>query len=156
AVRGWLYGVAVRVAREARTVSARRRARETPVASVPDRPAEAFDSPDPDALRVLDEEIAALSEHLRAAVVMCELDGVGPAAAAERLGIPEGTLSSGLAKARKVLADRLRRRGVVLPAAGLSVILTRSASAAVPPGLTQRAVAVAVSQDPAPAAVAAL
>src|SRR5438874_2474897 len=76
AVRGWLYGVAVRAAREARAVSARRRAREFPVASVPDRPAEAIQPPDPDALRALDEEVAALPEHLRAAVVMCELDGV--------------------------------------------------------------------------------
>src|SRR5205823_13674088 len=102
------------------------------------------------------EEVAALPEHLRAAVVLCEFDGVGRAAAAGRLGIPEGTLSSRLAKARKVLAERLRRRGVALPAAGLSVVLARSASAAVPPGLTARAVVVAVSPGPAPAAVAAL
>src|SRR5205085_11159172 len=98
-----------------------------------DRPAEAIQPPDPDALRALDEEVAALPEHLRAAVVMCELDGVGRSAAADRLGVPEGTLSSRLAKARKVLADRLRRRGVALPAGGLSVVLARSASAAVPP-----------------------
>jgi RNA polymerase sigma factor (sigma-70 family) len=156
AVRGWLYGVAVRVAREARTVSARRRAREAPVASVPDRPARSADPPDPDALRALDEEVAALPEHLRAAVVLCELDGDGRSAAAQRLGIAEGTLSSRLAKARKILADRLRRRGVALPAAGLSVVLGRSASAAVPPVLAERAVAVAVSPGPAPAAVAAL
>lgn len=154
AVRGWLYGVAVRVAREARAVSARRRAREQPVAAVPDRPAVAADPPDPDALRALDEEVAGLPEHLRAAVVLCELDGVGRSAAADRLGVPEGTLSSRLAKARRVLADRLRRRGVVLPAVGISVVLTRAAPAAVPPALAARAVAVAVS--PAPAAVAAL
>src|SRR5436309_1971263 len=88
--RGWLYGVAVRAAREARAVSARRRARELPVASVPDRPADAADPPDPDALRALDEEVAALPEHLRTAVVLCELDGIGRSAAAGRLGIPEG------------------------------------------------------------------
>src|SRR5436309_7006062 len=75
AVRGWLYGVAARVAREARSVSARRRAREVCVPSVPDRAAELTETPDADALRVLDEEVAALPDHLRAAVVLCELGG---------------------------------------------------------------------------------
>src|SRR5690242_10175374 len=36
AVRAWLYGVAVRTAREARAMSARRRSREVPVPHVPD------------------------------------------------------------------------------------------------------------------------
>src|SRR5581483_8490021 len=35
AVRAWLYGVAVRTAREARAMSARRRSREVPVPTVP-------------------------------------------------------------------------------------------------------------------------
>jgi hypothetical protein len=38
------------------------------------------------------------------------------------LGIAEGTLSSRLAKARKLLADRFRKRGVTLPAVGLAVL----------------------------------
>ncbi len=104
AVRGWLYGVAVRTAREARAVSARRLAREVPVAVVPDRAAEPAETPDPDALRILDEEVAGLPDHLRVAVVLCELDGVSRKDAAARLGIPEGTVSSRLAKARKLLA----------------------------------------------------
>src|SRR5438067_2348 len=109
AVRGWLYGVAVRVAREARSVFARRRTREVCVPAVPDRAAELTETPDADALRVLDEEVAALPDHLRAAVVLCELGGASRTDAAERLGVPEGTLSSRLAKARKLLADRLRK-----------------------------------------------
>src|SRR5215470_16240565 len=36
AVGNWLYGVAVRTAREARTMAAKRRAREVPVAQLPD------------------------------------------------------------------------------------------------------------------------
>ena len=68
--------------------------------------------PDADALRALDEEVAGLPEHLRAAVVLCELDGESRRDAAARLGVPEGTLSSRLAKGRKLLADRLRKRGV--------------------------------------------
>ncbi|HEV3385514.1 MAG TPA: sigma-70 family RNA polymerase sigma factor [Gemmata sp.] len=121
-VRPFLYGVAVRVAREARAVSARRNARELAVPSVPDRPAEPLDLPDVDALRVLDEEVAALPDHLRAAVVLCELDGLSRKEAATQLGIAEGTLSSRLAKARKLLSERLRKRGMTLPAAGLGVL----------------------------------
>jgi RNA polymerase sigma factor (sigma-70 family) len=121
-VRPFLYGVAVRVAKEARTVSARRYARESPVAALPDQPAEPIDTPDADVLRVLDQEVAALPDHLRVAVVLCELDCVARKEAAARLCIPEGTLSSRLAKARKLLAERLRKRGVTFPVAGLGVL----------------------------------
>jgi hypothetical protein len=54
--RPFLYGVAVRVEKEARVVSARRNIRESSVADVPDRSAERVVPPDPDTLRVLDEE----------------------------------------------------------------------------------------------------
>jgi dipeptidyl aminopeptidase/acylaminoacyl peptidase/predicted DNA-binding protein (UPF0251 family) len=152
AVRSWLYGVAVRTAQEARAVSARRLAREVPVAKVPDRAREPAEPPDADALRVLDEEVAALPDHLRAAVVLCELDGLGRRDAAERLGVPEGTLSSRLAKARKLLADRLRKRGVVLPTAGLTVL----AHATVPSRLAAQTSTFATSGAVVPTAVAAL
>jgi len=148
AVRGWLYGVAVRVAREARAVSARRRAREAPVPTLPDRAAEAPPPPDADALRALDEEVAALPEHLRAAVVLCELDGASRKDAAARLGVPEGTLSSRLAKGRKLLGDRLRKRGVT--AAGLAVL------APVPVSARLTTATSALASGPPPAGVAAL
>ena len=153
AVRGWLYGVAVRTAREARTVSARRRARELPVPVIPDRPAPVRPTTDPDALAALDEEIAALSDHLRAAVVLCELDGVSRKDAAKALGIPEGTLSSRLAKARAVLAGRLKKRGVALPAALAAI---GHATAAVPPRLANQATAFATTSGSIPPAIAAL
>src|SRR5205823_6152431 len=124
AVRAWLYGVAVRTARGVRAVTARRRARELPVPAVPDRAGEPVEPPDADALAILDEEVAALPEHLRVAVVLCELDGLSRRDAAARLAVAEGTLSSRLAKARKLLAERLRKRGVSLPAAGLGVLVT--------------------------------
>ncbi|HEX4608378.1 MAG TPA: sigma-70 family RNA polymerase sigma factor [Urbifossiella sp.] len=149
AVRGWVYGVAVRVAREARAVSVRRRAREVSVPSVPDRAAVPPTPPDADALRALDEEVAALPDHVRAAVVLCELDGVSRKDAAGRLGVPEGTVASRLARGRKRLADRLRKRGVTAPAAGLAVL----APAAVPPRLFAAASALATGA-PAPGVAA--
>jgi RNA polymerase sigma factor (sigma-70 family) len=155
AVRAWLYGVAVRTAREARSMSARCRSREVPVAAVPDRAAFADRSADGDALRALDEEIARLPDHLRAAVVLCELDGLSRKDAAARLGIPEGTLSSRLAKARKVLAERLRGRGVTMPAVGLAALTGRS-QGAVPVELTDAAARLAVDPGPVPASVAEL
>ena len=42
--------------------------------------------PDSDALRALDEEIARLPDGLRSVVVACEIDGLGRAEAAARLG----------------------------------------------------------------------
>jgi RNA polymerase sigma factor (sigma-70 family) len=156
AVRGWLHGVAVRTAQKARAMSARRRARELPVPAVPDRPAAEPDAADPDALRVLDEEVGRLPDHLRAAVALCELEGVSRRDAAARLGVPEGTLSSRLAKARAVLAGRLRGRGVALTAAGLGAALGRPVSAAIPPRLLDRTAAISTSPGPIPPSIAAL
>jgi HEAT repeat protein len=55
----------------------------------------------------------------RAAVVACDLEGLGRSAAAVQLGWSEGTLSSRLARARVLLARRLSRYGLVVPVAGL-------------------------------------
>jgi RNA polymerase sigma factor (sigma-70 family) len=129
AVRAWLYGVAVRTARGARARSARRRFREVHMPLVPDRPVAAV-AVESDALRALDEEIARLPRHLRAAVLLCELDGLPRKEAAARLGIPEGTLSSRLGKARKLLARRLRGRGVALSAGALAMLFGSARPAA--------------------------
>jgi RNA polymerase sigma factor (sigma-70 family) len=128
-VANWLYGVAVRTAREARGRAARRRTREervsTPVYVEPS------DDGCPDELRaILDEELARLPARYRGPVVLCELEGLSRPEAARRLGIPEGTLSSRLARAKAQLRDRLASRGVSLPIAALSAILVREAKAA--------------------------
>lgn len=153
AVRAWLHGVAVRTARGVRAVSVRRLAREMPVSAVPDRAGEPVEAPDAEAVAILDEEVAALPEHLRVAVILCELDGLSRKDAAARLSVAEGTLSSRLAKARKLLADRLRKRGVSLPAAGLAVL---ASSAPVSARLAAKTSALASAGAPLPPTVAAL
>jgi RNA polymerase sigma factor (sigma-70 family) len=153
AVRSWLYGVAVRTARGVRAVTARRLAREVPVPTVPDRAGEVVEQPDADALAILDEEVAGLPDHLRVSVVLCELDSLSRREAASRLGIAEGTLSSRLAKARKLLAMRLRKRGIAVPAAGLGMLVN---SANVSARLVAKTSALATATAPLPPAVAAL
>lgn len=158
AISGWLYGVAYRTALRARTMSDRRRRRETLVESLPDtsgRTEEPVEIP-PNAIAALEHEIANLPHHYRTAVVLCELQGVSRKDAAAQLGVAEGTVSSRLAAARHKLAIRLRRRGVALPAAGLLVALAQMTAASVPPSLTTRTVAVAISSAHIPACVAIL
>jgi predicted DNA-binding protein (UPF0251 family) len=137
-------------------MSARRRTREVPTPTLPECPVSAQDEPDPDVLRTLDEEVATLPDHLRAAVVLCELDGLSRKDVAVRLGIPEGTLSSRLAKARQILADRLRKRGIALGAAGLGWALGQLASATVPLRLASTTTALVDGAVPIPQVVAAL
>ncbi len=126
----WLYGVAYRTALEART--ARRRVQEQPVSAAPEPAAPPEPDDTADLRKVIDEELAKLPDKYRSAVVLCDLEGLPRADAAARLKIPEGTLSSRLAYARKVLAQRLTRRGVTASAAALATTLGRDATAAVP------------------------
>ncbi len=109
----WLHGVAVRTASEARRRTARQRAKERrlmEVSRVDAVPAEEWN----DHLPLLDEELNRLPRHYRAALVACELEGKSRTQAARELGLREGTLSTHLARGRKLLRDRLIRRGVCL------------------------------------------
>ena len=110
---GWLHGVAVRTAREARRQNMRQRTRERrlmAVSKIETEPAEDLE----DVLPLLDEELNGLPQRFRAALVACELEGKSRREAAAQLGLSEGTLSAHLARGRKLLRERLARRGVTL------------------------------------------
>lgn len=124
----WLYGVAVNVARKGRELSMRRKTHELLV----QQPRSPETPPDADLKEVIDQELSRLPADFRAAVVACDLEGRTRKEAAGQLGWSEGTVASRLARARSILADRLSRRGIALPAAGVAVALGSPAIAAVP------------------------
>src|SRR5262245_46910108 len=137
----WLHGVAFRVSQE--FLNMRRRRQRVEKA----RPGPAVDATCPveqaDMAAWLDAALTDLPSRCRDAVVLCELEGRSRKDAARLLGVPEGTLSSRLAKARKLLAERLAWKGV--PAALLGTLLGAESAAAMPVGLAERTVRVLVA-----------
>jgi hypothetical protein len=67
--------------------------------------------------------------------VACELEGKSRREAALQLGLAEGTLSTHLARGRKLLRERLIQRGVSLGAGALASLPLGTTEAAVPDGL---------------------
>ncbi len=129
AVGSWLYGVAYRAALGARASELRRKAKEQQVGDMP-HPLVVTEEGQAELLAVLDRELARLPEKYRIAVVLCELEGRGRKATAGQLGLPEGTLSSRLAAARKMLARRMASHGAAVTGASVTALLASEAGAA--------------------------
>lgn len=140
AVANWLHGVARQTAVRMRSAAARRGRREVQADRLPE-PAVA-EARDEELLSRLDEELGRLPERLRALVVLCDLEGHTRKEAARRLGCPEGTVASGLARARGLLARRMARRGLAASGGWLAA-LSHSASAGVPAAAVTSAIRVA-------------
>src|SRR5205823_5894336 len=133
-VGGWLYQVAYRLARKARAVEHRRRARERLAANAP-RPEPAAALTWDEARAVLDEELDRLPEKYRLPLLHCYLEGQTRDQASRRLGWSLRTLDRRLDQAKTLLRHRLTRRGVTLPAALLTAGLAQPATASVPAAL---------------------
>ncbi|MDR3621052.1 MAG: sigma-70 family RNA polymerase sigma factor [Paludisphaera borealis] len=130
----WLFGVAYHVAVDARSSVVRRRLHESEAGRAkPQAMAEATADDDAPVVR---EELARLPARYREAVLLCSIEGLTQQQAAERLGLPLGTVQSRLARGRERLRSRLARRGLA-PASALIWASAESARAAPPPALME-------------------
>ncbi|QDV37920.1 RNA polymerase sigma factor [Tautonia plasticadhaerens] len=143
-VQPWLLAVAVRVSASSRAAEARRRRHEGRRFAVE---VEARPSGDPaerrEVVELVRDEVARLPDHLRAAVVACDLEGLGHEQAARRLGWPIGTVKSRQARGRERLKSRLARRG--LSAAPIAIRGGLETRLVVPGGLVRGTVRAALA-----------
>jgi RNA polymerase sigma factor (sigma-70 family) len=125
----WLFGVTRRVALRAAHRRLRDAARTRPLTDAP--------TAEPptgwvEAVRVLDEELARLSEAERLPLVLCYLEGMTQDEAAGICGWSVRTLRRRLAAGRDRLRGRLERRGLGLTAVLAALASTPTAEAVVP------------------------
>jgi RNA polymerase sigma factor (sigma-70 family) len=126
ALGGWLRGVALRVAMRARRRAGQRRALEKTRAEMYrdedlNWPAEGT----AELGMVVRAELKRLPDSYRQPIELCCLEGLTHQEAARRLDWPVGTVKVRLVRGRRLLRDRLDRRGVAL-GAGLLLLLPRS------------------------------
>jgi RNA polymerase sigma factor (sigma-70 family) len=126
-VGNWLHGVAYRTAMNAKANRSRRKSYEARCR--PERMVKS--APTLDSL--LDQELDQLSANYRAVLVLCDLEGKTRKEAARQLGCPEGTVAGRLARARVLLAKRMRRHGLTVSGAALALELAQSAASAMVP-----------------------
>jgi RNA polymerase sigma factor (sigma-70 family) len=140
----WLYGVAHRVALQARSEAARR-------ASHPARvPVRSSDDPAVEVeLRdlgdVLSNELDQLPAKYRCPIELCYLQGMTYDQAARQLNWPVATVKSRLVKGRLRLRERLARRGFASVAAGMAAAVSDESRAAVPQKLVHSTIRAANS-----------
>jgi RNA polymerase sigma factor (sigma-70 family) len=112
---GWLHAVALRSAWKARAEAKRRRTCE--LISADHTLADTSLATDSQSLdQILHEEIDRLPKAYRAPVVRFYLEGMSYGLVARLLQLSETTVRGRLARARKLLRERLGRRDSVLPA----------------------------------------
>ncbi|SIO60421.1 RNA polymerase sigma factor, sigma-70 family [Singulisphaera sp. GP187] len=163
----WLYGVALRTARQVKAGNERRRRREAEAAMsgakvAADAGGRELTPSVREEIETLHEEIDRLPERYRTAIVLCDLQGLTHEEAARRLGRPVGTVSARISRARDRLKGRLSRRGVALPGGVLATAVATGQASAMPAALAGSTTKIAMSVSmgltagTVPASVAAL
>jgi RNA polymerase sigma factor (sigma-70 family) len=132
----WLHTTATRIAKKVRLAAARRRGRERRAAKAEAAP-RAVSEETWEALHLaVHDEINRLPATLRAAFVLCVLEGHRHQDAAAQLGVPVGTVSARVSRARDRLMAALSARGLAaVVAAPALACAAATASAGVPPAM---------------------
>ena len=136
-VGSWLIGVAGRVARQTR----RRTRLPAPLRVAANQAGEMSQLETAELGAALDDELTRLPDALRAAAVECLVNEKTQADAAKALGESERTVRRRVAEARRLLRERLERRGVV-PAVTVGLVASIGTAAAVPLRLSNSTVSV--------------
>ena len=157
----WLYGVAYRVALRARTARWRLAQRETtmqaaaPLTSTIPDPSQA--AAIAEVRQLLDSEINRLPTRYRKAIVLCYFQQMTKDQAALALGVPPGTISSWLARARQMLAAAMTKAGIGPAVSGAVVLEVLSEQITLPAQLATSAIGVGIGGlAAAPAGIAGL
>jgi RNA polymerase sigma-70 factor (ECF subfamily) len=119
--KAFLFGVAVRVAAEARRAQKRRDARETAAAETLASEAETPEqiASDRQARALLDEILETMPLEVRMVFTLFELEAMTMAQIARMLEIPQGTVASRLRRGREIFhAQAERLRAAQLPRGG--------------------------------------
>jgi RNA polymerase sigma factor (sigma-70 family) len=137
-VGSWLHGVAHRLALQLRLQQVRRQSREKRAADMQMNRSDAG-TPLSEMQTALDTALQELPEKYRAALVLCYLEGNTQEETARQLGCPLATVRTRVARGRKLLRDRLVKKGLTLSTAGLASLLIASAAPAAAPAAVMKA-----------------
>lgn len=138
-VAGWLVQVARRTALQARAKSIRRIRHEQQVAAMTSTVTKSDSTQTADQIELaemVDAELARLPSKYRTPLVLCQLQGQSREEAAKQLGWPVGSVSGRLARGKKLLQQRLMRKGLA-PSLAAGAFAIPSTQAQVPGLLIQ-------------------
>ena len=143
----WLHGVARRVSLKARRdhtrrlprTAGQRRADAPPLDPRDPRPGPLDELSARELLAAVDEEVERLPEVYRLPVLLCCLEGLSQEEVAARLVWTPGSVRGRLERGRRMLHDRLARRGLTLSAALMALEVSRGKAAVVARTLAAKA-----------------
>jgi RNA polymerase sigma factor (sigma-70 family) len=151
----WLYGVAHRVAVQARATGLKRKRREGQAAGREVTEVASADLSWREAADAVHAELARLPEQFRLPLLLCYLEGKSRDEVAEQLRLSVGTVKGRLERGRNLLRDRLARRGVTLTAGLLAAVADSPAAGALPSRLAESTLRAAMGQASGPVAALA-